>query len=414
MGIRDRLAHAWNAFVNLDLWKNVEHGGFYTSRPDRTQFHLGNERSIIAAIYTRLGIDAASVDIRHVRLDEDERYSETLKSGLNECLRVSANTDQAGRHFRKDIVDTMLDKGVVAVIPVDTTVNPVTTGGYEIKSMRVGTVVEWYPYHVRVEAYNEKTGRREQVTLDKSFVAIVENPFYEVMNKPNSTLKRLLRKLALLDTVDEQSSSGKLDLIFQLPYVVKSDTRRSQAEQRRKEIEAQLRGSKYGIAWTDATEKITQLNRPVENNLLTQIEMLTNQLYVQLGLTPEVMNGTADEAAMLNYFNRTIEPIVDAVVEEMNRKFLTRTARTQGQAIMYFRDPFKLVPIEQIAEIGDKFIRNEIASPNDLRVAIGWKPSKDPKANELRNPNMPAEEPPSPSGPDPNTMKEGDGQNGRL
>lgn len=324
-----------------------------------------------------------------MRLDKEDRYKEDIKSGLNECLTVEANLDQAARAFRLDIALTLFDLGVLAIVPVDTTLDPSQGTGWDVKSLRVGKIVQWMPEKVRVSVYNEKRGMREDVTLDKRFVAIVENPLYAVMNEPNSTLQRLIRKLNLLDTIDEQSSSGKLDLIIQLPYVVKSEARRQQATQRRNEIHDQLRGSKYGIAYTDGTEKITQLNRPVENNLLKQVEYLTQMLYTQLGLTEEVMNGTANEATMLNYNNRTIEPILGAIVEAMHRTFLTKTARSQGQAIRYFRDPFKLVPISQIAEIADKLARNEIASSNDIRQAIGWKPSSDPKADELINSNMP-------------------------
>lgn len=392
MEIGSRLKHAWNAFRSQDEKRyisDISVGPMWGGRPDRIRVHISNERSIISSIYTRLAIDIAAVSIRHVRLDEDERYTETINSGLNECLSVEANIDQAARAFRQDIAMTLFDRGVAAIVPVDTTINPAISGGFDIKTLRVGEIVAWHPYHVRVSLYNEKTGRREEITLEKKFVAIVENPLYSVMNEPNSTLQRLIRKLSLLDTVDEQSSSGKLDMIIQLPYVIKSDARRQQAEQRRKDIEFQLKDSKYGIAYTDGTEKITQLNRPVENNLLKQIEYLTAMLYSQLGLTEGVMNGTADEKAMLNYNNRTIEPILDAITEAMKRTFLTKTARSQRQSIAYFRNPFKLVPIEDIAEIADKFTRNEIMSSNEIRSVIGFKPSKDPKADELRNSNMP-------------------------
>lgn len=367
-------------------------GVAYGGRPDRVRLTISNERSIISSIYTRLGIDIASVDIRHVRLDDDGRYLEDIKSGLQECLTVEANLDQAARAFRQDIAMTLFDRGVAAIVPVDTTVDPTQSGSFDIKTLRVGWITQWYPSHVRVDVYNQRTGRREEVTLEKRFVAIVENPLYAVMNEPNSTLQRLIRKLNLLDAADEQSSSGKLDMIIQLPYVIKSDARRLAAEQRRKDIEFQLKGSKYGIAYTDGTEKITQLNRPAENNLLTQIQYLTEKLYSELGLTPEVMNGTADEKAMLNYNNRTIEPIVAAIIEAMRRTFLTKTARSQNQSVMGFRDPFKFVPVTDIAEIADKFARNEITSANEIRTAIGFKPSKDPKADELRNSNMPQPE----------------------
>jgi hypothetical protein len=389
--LSDMLKHAWNAFTNLEREDQFNYGpASYSTRPDRVRLNYSNERSIISSILTRLSIDVAAVDIRHVRLDDDGRYLEEVKSGLNNCLTVEANIDQAARHFRQDIAMTMFDKGVIAVVPVDTTVNPATSGGFDIKTMRVGEVVNWYPKKVRVNLYNEETARREDIVLDKKFVAIVENPLYAVMNEQNSTLQRLIRKLNLLDAVDEQSSSGKLDLIIQLPYVIKSEARRQQAEQRRKDIEFQLKGGQYGIAYTDGTEKITQLNRPVENNLLKQIEYLTEMLYAQLGLTAAVMNGTADEKTMINYNNRTIEPVVTAIVEAMRRTFLTKTARSQNQSIMSFRDPFKLLPLSEFADIADKLARNEIMSSNELRQAIGKKPSKDPKADELRNSNMPA------------------------
>jgi hypothetical protein len=340
----------------------------------------------------RLSIDVASYSIRHVRLDDEKRYKEDVDSGLNECFVLQANVDQPARHFRQDLAQSLFENGVIAIVPVDTTINPNVSGGYDILNMRVGTVVQWFPQSVRVSVYNEQTGRRQEVTLAKKFVAIVENPLYTVMNEPNSTLQRLIRKLNLLDVVDEQSASGKLDIIIQLPYVIKSEAKREQAEQRKKDIEFQLRGSQYGIAYTDGTEKITQLNRPAENNLMAQVEFLVDMLYSQLGLTPAIMNGTADEAAMLNYFDRTINPILDALVEAMRRTFLTKTARTQGQSIMYFKDPFKLVPVSQIAEIADKFTRNEIVTSNEMRQAIGMKPADDKKADELRNSNMPQSE----------------------
>lgn len=389
----DRLAHAWNAFVktdNLDLgYDNSAYGTSLGSLPSRSSFRPVNERTIVQSIYTRIGIDVASVKIRHVRTDDNERYLEEIPSGLNECLRLEANIDQAATAFRLDLMANLFDTGVAALVPVDTTLNPETTGGYDIKTMRVGQITQWYPNHVRVSVYNEKIGKRQEVILEKKVVAIIVNPLYSVMNEPNSTLQRLIRKLNLLDVVDEQSGSGKLDIIIQLPYVIKSEARRAEAERRRQDIEMQLKGSQYGIAYSDATEKITQLNRPAENNLLKQVEYLTGLLYSQLGLTEEVMNGTADEAAMLNYHNRTIAPILDAILEEMNRKFLTKTARTQNQAIQHFRDPFKLVPLSQIAEIADKLTRNEILSSNEVRSVIGFRPSSDPKADELRNSNMP-------------------------
>jgi Tfp pilus assembly major pilin PilA len=387
-----KLKHAWNAFVDQEpqtRTRTWDLGASYGGRPDRVRLTLSNERSIISSIYTRLSIDVAAVDIRHVRLDGEGRYLEEISSGLNNCLKIEANIDQAGRALRQDIAATMFDRGVAAVVPVDTSLSPVETGGFDILSLRVGEIVQWMPKHIRVSLYNEATGRREEVTVEKRFVAIVENPLYAVMNEPNSTLQRLIRKLNLLDAVDEQSSSGKLDMIIQLPYVIKSEARRQQADQRRKDIEFQLKGSQYGIAYTDGTEKITQLNRPAENNLLKQVEYLMTMLYSQLGLTAEVMNGTADEKAMLNYINRTIEPVLGAISGEMNRKFLTKTARTQNQAIRYFRDPFKLVPMSDLAEMADKFTRNEIVSSNEFRTFIGMKPSKDPKADQLINSNMP-------------------------
>lgn len=398
-----KLKHAWNAFLNPGFdnpfgpfgptGSSAGYGISYGGRPDRLRLNVNNERSIISSIYTRLGVDVASTDIRHVRLDDNGRYVEDMDSGLNNCLTLEANLDQAASAFRQDIATTLFDQGVAAIVPVDTSLDP-SAGGFDIKTLRVGTITQWYPRHVRISLYNEATGRREEVTLEKKFVAIIENPLYAVMNEPNSTLQRLIRKIALLDTIDEQSSSGKLDIIIQLPYVIKSEGRRLQAEQRRKDIEFQLKGSKYGIAYTDGTEKITQLNRPAENNLLGQVEYLTKMLYEQLGLTPEVMAGTADEEAMLNYHFRTIEPLVRAIVEGMRRSFLTKTARTQKQQILYFRDPFRLVPVGKIAEIADKFTRNEILTSNEIRGVIGFKPHSDPKADKLVNSNMPA-----PSGP---------------
>lgn len=393
MGVRDLISHAWNAFLDQRIQDNLrayESGVAYGGRPDRVRLTITNERSIISSILTRLAVDVAATDIRHVRLDDEDRFIEEIQSGLNECLTVEANIDQAARAFRQDIAMTLFDRGVAAIVPVDTTLDPFESGGYDIRTLRVGEIVSWMPEHVRVSLYNQATGRREEVTLEKKFVAIVENPLYSVMNEPNSTLQRLIRKLNLLDVVDEQSSSGKLDLIIQLPYQVKSEARRLQAEQRRKDIEFQLMGSKYGIAYADATEKITQLNRPVDNNLLKQVEFLMEMLYSQLGLTQEVMNGTADEKTMLNYHHRTLEPIIQSIVEAMRRTFLTKTARSQKQSIVAWRDPFKLVPISEIAEIADKFTRNEILSSNELRQIIGRKPSKDPKADQLINSNMPA------------------------
>lgn len=408
----DRLAHAWNAFSRpeLEVTNQFSYGSAsFDSRPYQTRTNWTNERSIISSILTRISIDVSSVIFRHVRVDDEDRFLEEIPSGLNNCLKVEANLDQAATAFIRDIAYTTLDKGVAIVVPVDTTLNPNVSGGYDINTMRVGTIVNWYPRHVKTHVYNDHPdkGIREDITLAKSTVAIVENPLYAVMNEQNSMLQRLIRKLNLLDQVDEVAASGKLDMIIQLPYVIKSAARREQAEQRRKDIEFQLKGSQYGIAYTDGTEKITQLNRPAENNLLKEIEYLTAMVYGQLGLTEEVMNGTADEKVMLNYRNRTIQPIVDAIVEAMRRSFLTKTARSQKQSIMAFHDPFKLVPINDIAEIADKFARNEILSSNEIRQFIGVKPSKDPKADQLVNSNMPA-----PSGSAPQQTMEGDGQNG--
>lgn len=394
------LRHAWNAFTNQEQKDRIrpryeDYGPSYGRRPDRTKLTISNERSIVSSIFTRLAIDVASIDMRHVRLDDQKRYIGDVDSGLNNCLTVEANVDQAARHFRQDIAMSLFDKGVVALVPVDTSINPEQSGGYDILTLRVGDVVQWYPHHVRVNVYNEETAAREEITLLKSSVAIIENPLYSVMNEPNSTLQRLLHKLNLLDAIDEQSASGKLDLIIQLPYVIKSEARRQQAEQRRADIEFQLKGSQYGIAYTDGTEKITQLNRPAENNMMAQIEYLTAMLYGQLGLTEEVMNGTADEKAMLNYWNRTVEPVLTAIVEAMIRVFLTKTARTQKQSIMFFRDPFRLVPIENIAEIADKFTRNEIVTSNEIRQVVGLAPHSDPKADKLQNSNMPQADPSS-------------------
>ena len=404
-GVMSRLKHAWNAFTNQDrerLRSFGDGGASYSTRPDRVRLYVSNERSIISSIFTRIAIDVAASDIRHVYLDDEGRYMKDIKSGLNTCLSLEANIDQDARHFRQDIAFTLFDKGTAAIVPVDTTLNPEVTGSYDILTMRVGDITQWMPNRVKVNVYNETTGRREEVTLDKKVVAVVENPLYAVMNEPNSTLQRLIRKLNLLDAIDDQSASGKLDIIIQLPYVVKSDAKREQAEQRRRDIEFQLKGSKYGIAYIDGTEKVTQLNRAAENNLMDQIKYLMEMLYSQLGLTPEVMNGTADEAAMINYYNRTIEPILSTITLNMKRTFLTKTARSQNQSIEHFHDPFKLVPLSVIAEIADKFTRNEIVSSNEMRRIIGLKPSKDPKADQLRNSNMPESElgnsqPPKPS-----------------
>lgn len=389
ISIGSRLKHVWNAFFNRDptgFWRDVGTG--YSYRPDRPRLSRGNERSIVTSVYNRISLDAASIDILHVRLDENERFLEEIKSGLDNCLTLEANVDQTGRAFIQDVVLSLLDEGCVAIVPVDTTDDPNETGSYDIQTMRTGKILEWYPRHVKVRVYNDQTGMKEDILLPKSAVAIIENPLYAVINEPNSTMQRLIRKLNLLDAVDEQSSSGKMDLIIQLPYVVKTETRRQQAEQRRLDIERQLSGSKYGIAYTDGTERITQLNRPVENNLMKQIEYLTSMLYSQLGITQSILDGSADDKTMLNYYNRTIEPIVAAIADEMKRKFLTKTARSQRQSIQFFRDPFKLVPVNEISEIADKFTRNEIMTSNEIRQIIGMKPSDDPEADELRNKNL--------------------------
>jgi hypothetical protein len=387
--ILNRLQHGWNAFMGRDPTPVRYDFGYSSSyRPDRVRFSRGNERSIVTAVYNRLATDVSEIDIKHVRVDADDRYVETIYSGLNNVLTLDANEDQTGRAFIKDIVMSMFDEGVVAVVPTDTSINPKVSGSFDIEKVRTGKIINWYPGYVTVQVYNEKTANKEEITLPKKMVAIIENPFYAVMNEPNSTLQRLIRTLNQLDILNSQNSSGKLDLIIQLPYVIRNETQKHQAELRRKDIEAQLIGSKYGIAYTDGTERITQLNRPVENNLWTQVKELTSMLYNQLGLTQSILDGTADEKAMINYYNNTINPILHAICEEMMRKFLTKTARTQGQAIMYFRNPFGLVPVSQIADIADKFTRNEIASSNEMRAIIGWKPSNDPRADELRNKNL--------------------------
>ena len=390
MGIRDRLQHAWNAFVyNDNTYVDPQNlGGLSTYKPDRVHFSRGVERSIVTSVYNRLALDVSSIAIKHVRLDENGRFKEEVDSGLQNCLNVEANIDQTGRAFLQDVVMSMLDEGCVAIVPVDTTIDPAKSGSYEINTMRTGKILEWYPAHVRVRVYNDKRGIHEEIVLPKSAVAIIENPLYAVINEPNSTMQRLIRKLNLLDVVDEQTSSGKLDLIIQLPYVIKSEARRKQAEERRKDIEMQLSGSKYGIAYTDGTERITQLNRPAENNLMKQVEYLTSMLYSQLGLTQSIMDGSADDKTMLNYYNRTVEPILAAITDEIKRKFLTKTARSQKQTIMYFRDPFKLTPVLDLAEIADKFTRNEIMTSNEIRQIVGMKPADDPSADELRNKNL--------------------------
>ena len=385
-----RLKHAWNAFINNKdpTPKYQDIGASYYYRPDRQRFTGGNERTIVTSVYNRIALDAAAVEIKHVRLDENGRYLETIDSGINRCLNEEANIDQTGRAFIQDVVMSMLDEGCVAIVPVDTTFNPNITNSYDIQSMRVGKILQWYPNHIQVRVYNEKTGNKEDIIVPKNMVGIIENPLYAVINEPNSTMQRLIRKLSLLDAVDEQSGSGKLDLIIQLPYTIKTEARRQQAEARRKEIEVQLTNSKYGIAYTDGTERITQLNRPIENNLMKQIEYLTSMLYSQLGITQSILDGTADEKTMLNYYSRSIEPIISAIVDELKRKFLTRTARSQLQSFLFFRDPFKLVPITEIATIADTFTRNEILSSNEVRQLIGIKPSSDPKADQLRNSNL--------------------------
>ena len=422
MGFMDRLKHGWNAFRNpRDPTYNTRNGmGMtYSYRPDRVQFRMGTERTIVSAFMNRIGLDVAAIDIRHVKLDDEGRFKEYVKSGLDTCLTTEANIDQTGRGLKQDIVMSMLSEGVVAVVPVDTDVDPTQTGSYDIQSMRVGKILEWRPKEVKVRLYNENSGQKEDILLPKKTVAIIENPLFAVINEPNSTMQRLIRKLAILDAIDEQSGSGKLDMIIQLPYVVKTETGRQRAEERRKGIEDQLSGSKYGIAYIDGTEKVTQLNRPLENNLLKQIEYLTNMLYSQLGITQTILDGTADEATMLNYTNRTIEPIISAIVDEMKRKFLTKTARSQKQSIMFFRDPFKLVPVGTIAEIADKFTRNEIMSSNEIRQAIGMKPSSDPKADQLINsnisqPNERVKTATEPSEAPGENLQEGESQNGEV
>lgn len=418
---QDRLKHGWNAFIN-NRDPTYLHGGtgYSFARPDRLRLSTGTEKTIINAIYNRMALDAAAIVIQHCKLDENGRFLKEIPSHLNECLNVSANVDQTGRAFRHDMFLSMLEEGCVAVVPTDTTLNPKVTDSYDIGAMRTGKVVEWFPEDVRVNLYNERTGKREDVKLPKKAVAIIENPFYSVMNSPNSTMQRLKRKLAILDAIDEQSGSGKLDLIIQVPYVVKSETRRQQAEKRRADIEDQLSNSKYGVAYTDGTERIIQLNRPIENKLLSQIEYLTNLLYSQLGITQSIMDGTADEATMLNYNSRTVEPMVSTAVDEMKRKWISKTARTQGQSMLFFRDPFKLVPISSIADIADKFTRNEILSSNEIRQIVGFKPSSDPKADQLINSNLNHPEEDAVKKKEPvtlgakNTDKGGNSQNGEL
>lgn len=389
MALMDRLKHAWNIFKNKDPTQvNWNIGPSYGYRPDRMRYTRGNERSIVTAVYNRIAMDVAAVNLKHIRLDENDRYKETIDSGLNNCLSVEANLDQTGRAFIQDLVASMLDEGCVAAVPTDADDEPEDSGNFKVYTLRTGKILEWYPRHVKVEVYNEQEGQRQQIIIPKSTVPLIENPMYSVMNEPNSIYQRLVRKLTLLDVVDEQTSSGKLDLVIQLPYIIKTEARRVQAEKRRRDIEKQLSEGKYGIAYTDGTERITQLNRPVENNLMKQIEYLTSMFFSQLGITQSILDGTADEKTMLNYYNRTIEPILSAIADEMKRKFLTPTARSQKQTIAYFRDPFKLVPVNDIAEIADKFTRNEIMTSNEIRQVIGMKPSSDPNADVLRNKNL--------------------------
>lgn len=419
MGFKDRLQHAWNAFVNNrdpTINYNYDLGMSYSHRPDRVRFSRGNERTIVTSIFNRIALDVAAIGIRHVRLDENDRFISHINSGLDNCLTTEANIDQTGRAFMHDVVMSMFDEGVVAIVPVDTNIDPKLTGGYDILSVRTGKILEWYPKHIKVKVYNDRKGIKEDIVVPKSTVSIIENPLFAVCNEPNSTLQRLVRKLALLDAIDEQSGSGKLDLIIQLPYIIKTDARRQQAENRRKDIEAQLSGSKYGIAYTDGTERITQLNRPIENNLMKQIEYLTSMLYSQLGFHQSILDGTADEKTMLNYNNRTIEPIISAIVDEMKRKFLTKTARAQRQSILFFRDPFRLVPVNDLAEIADKFTRNEILTSNEIRQIVGMKPSNDPKADQLVNSNIsqPTEELAPPGETTDEISKEGENQNGEV
>ena len=409
MSLGARLKHAWNVFTAKETvggrW-DIGPSNYY--RPDRPIFSRGNERSIITSVYNRIALDVAAITIQHVRLDDEGRFTSVMDSSLNDCLSLEANLDQTGRAFIQDVVQSMLDEGCVAIVPVDTDLDP-KSGSYKIETMRTGKILEWYPQHVKVRVYNERTGRKEDVLVPKRTVAIVENPFYAVMNEPNSTMQRLIRKLNILDAIDEQSGSGKLNLIIQLPYVIKTEARRQQAEKRRKDIEEQLSGSKYGVAYTDGTEHVVQLNRPVDNNLMSQIEFLTSMLYSQLGLTQSIMDGTADDKTMLNYLTRTVEPILSAIVDEMKRKFLTKTARSQKQSILFFRDPFKLVPVGEFAEIADKMTRNEVMTSNEIRQKIGMTPSKDPKADELRNSNLSA---PKEESTKTSTQKEDEVQNG--
>ena len=409
MSLGARLKHAWNVFTaNETVGARWDIGPSYFYRPDRPIFSRGNERSIITSVYNRIALDVAAITIQHVRLDDEGRFTSVMNTSLNDCLSLEANLDQTGRAFIQDIVQSMLDEGCVAIVPVDTDIDP-DEGSYKIETMRTGKILEWYPQHVKVRVYNEQTGKKEDVLVSKRTVAIVENPFYAVMNEPNSTMQRLIRKLNILDAIDEQSGSGKLNLIIQLPYVIKTEARRQQAEKRRKDIEEQLSGSKYGVAYTDGTEHVVQLNRPVDNNIMSQIEYLTSMLYSQLGLTQSIMDGSADDKTMLNYLTRTVEPILSAIVDEMKRKFLSKTARSQKQSILFFRDPFKLVPVSEIAEIADKMTRNEIMTSNEIRQKIGMTPSKDPNADKLRNSNLSA---PKEESTEQNISKEDKVQNG--
>ena len=416
MGFTDRLQHAWNAFMNKDPTNYyTPSGSSYSRRPDRPRFTRGNERSTVTSVYNRIALDVASLNIKHCDLDSNGRMGSVRDSGLNTCLNLEANIDQTGRSFIQDVVMSMFDEGCVAIVPVDTDIELNESGSFDVLSMRTAKILEWYPSDVRVRLYNDRTGNKEELILPKKSIAIIENPLYAIINEPNSTMQRLIRKLSLLDIVDEQSGSGKLDLIIQLPYVIKSDARRQQAEMRRKDIEEQLKGP-YGIAYTDGTEKVIQLNRPVENNLMHQVEYLTSMLYSQLGMTQSILDGSADEQTLLNYYTRTIEPIISAIVDEMKRKFLTKTARSKGQTIVFFRDPFKLVPVNNIADIADKFTRNEILTSNEVRQIIGFIPSKDPKADELVNSNIrqPEEKEKSYTQPIDKNIKEGENQNGRT
>lgn len=413
MELLDRLQHGWNAFMGRDPTSQYFNAGpSHVYRPDRVRFTRGNERSIVTSVYNRIALDVAQLKINHCKLDKEGRFTDIVDSGLNNCLTLEANIDQTGRAFIHDVIVSMMDEGCVAIVPTETTIDPRKSGSYEINTLRTGKIIDWYPAHVRVLVYNEKTARKEDILLPKSVVGIIENPLYAIMNEPNSTLQRLIRKLNILDAIDEQSGSGKLDLIIQLPYIIKSEARKQQAEQRRKDIEMQLAGSKYGIAYTDGSEKVTQLNRPLENNLMKQIEYLTNMLYSQLGITQSILDGSADEKTMLNYYSRTIEPIVAALVDEMKRKFLTKTARSQGHSVMFFRDPFKLVPVGELAEIADKMTRNEVMTSNEIRQEIGLKPSKDPKADQLINSNLNhPEESSSGNDAEQNPIEEGETQN---